>query len=162
MLHFTDIVPLATPCVSLIFVKNVLGFVTAALLTDILRERLGRVCTLNIAQSTIALGYILVVATAPSPVIVFALFFVGFGMVVNIIMDNTFCDILDNETNTMLAGPHGSYGVGGTIGYLIATALVTQARTVWSRYSFGPSAWGSGKYEYELYDSIWSRLVLCM
>jgi fucose permease len=36
----------------------------------------------------------------------------------------------------MLGILHGSYGIGGTTGPLIATALVTVANAVWSRYYF--------------------------
>lgn len=36
----------------------------------------------------------------------------------------------------MLGAMHGSYGIGGTIGPIIATTIVTVGHTVWSRYYF--------------------------
>lgn len=36
----------------------------------------------------------------------------------------------------MLGAMHGSYGIGGTVGPLIATSLVTAGHAVWSRYYF--------------------------
>lgn len=36
----------------------------------------------------------------------------------------------------MLGAMHGSYGIGGTVGPLIATSLVTAGNAIWSRYYF--------------------------
>lgn len=78
-------------------------------------------------------GYIPIVATAPFGVVAVSFFFVGFGLAVNVAMGNIFCGSLQDGT-FMLGLMHGSYGVGGTTGPLIATALVTVAGAVWSRY----------------------------
>ena len=119
--------------VSLIFVGNAIGFITAAVFLDSLRERLGRAKTLAFAQLLMLAGYIPVVCTAPFPVIVVSFFLVGFGMSVNLANCNLFCGSLQSAT-TALGAMHGSYGIGGTIGPLIATAIVTLGGTVWSRY----------------------------
>ncbi|KAK0636830.1 major facilitator superfamily domain-containing protein [Bombardia bombarda] len=119
--------------VSLIFVGNAIGFITAALFIDGTRERLGRAKTMALAQLFLAAGYVPMVCTAPFPVVVLSFFLVGFGMSFNLAMGNVFCGSLRNGT-TALGMMHGAYGLGGTVGPLIATTLVTVAHTVWSRY----------------------------
>lgn len=56
----------------------------------------------------------------------------GLGMAVNLSLNNVFCANLVNSTTT-LGAFHGSYGIGGTVGPLIATAMVTHG-VVWSRF----------------------------
>ncbi|KAK3490278.1 major facilitator superfamily domain-containing protein [Neurospora hispaniola] len=119
--------------VSLIFVGNALGFIAGAFFVDAIRERLGRAKTLAVGQGLISLGYIPMIATAPYPAIVVSFFFVGFGMSINLAMGNVFCGSLSNST-TALSMMHGSYGIGGTVGPLLATAMVTVFEVVWSRY----------------------------
>ncbi|KAK3955937.1 major facilitator superfamily domain-containing protein [Pseudoneurospora amorphoporcata] len=130
--------------VSLIFVGNALGFIAGAFFVDAIRERLGRAKTLAVGQGLISLGYIPMVATAPYPAIVVSFFFVGFGMSINLAMGNVFCGSLSNST-TALSMMHGSYGIGGTVGPLLATSLVTVFGVIWSRYyalSLGLAALG--------------------
>lgn len=119
--------------VSLIFVGQALGFVAAALLLDTLRAKLGRARLLGLGQAMMTLAYVPLVASAPFVLVVFAFFFVGFGIAVNVAMGNTFCGGLHNGT-LMLGLLHGCYGVGGIAGPLIATALVTVAHATWARY----------------------------
>ncbi|KAK3943346.1 putative mfs efflux protein [Diplogelasinospora grovesii] len=121
--------------VSLIFVGNALGFITAALFIDGIRERLGRAKAFALSQLIQAGGYVILCSTAPFPAIPLGFFLVGFGMSLYLAMGNVFCGSLRNGT-TALGIMHGSYGIGGTIGPLIATALVTVAKTIWSRYYF--------------------------
>jgi len=116
-----------------VFVGNAFGFITAALFLDSMRQQLGRAKTLVLAQALIGVGYIPVVIAAPFPAIVISFFMIGFGMSANIAMGNTFCGSLRDGT-TLLGGMHGAYGLGGTIGPLVATAIVTVADAVWSRY----------------------------
>lgn len=118
---------------SLIFVGQAMGFAAAALTIDTLRARLGRARLLGLAQALFAFAYVPLVATAPFPCIVISFFFVGFGSATNIAMGNIFCGSLQNGT-FMLGLLHGSYGIGGTLGPLLATALVTVAGAIWSRY----------------------------
>lgn len=59
-------------------------------------------------------------------------FFLGFGMAMTLALHQVFVANLAN--NTMLLGTyHGSYGLGGTIAPLIATAMVSHG-LVWSRF----------------------------
>lgn len=119
--------------VSLIFVGQALGFVAAAILLDALRARLGRAKLLGLGQGLMTCAYIPLVATAPFVVVVLSFFFVGFGIAINVAMGNVFCGVLQNST-VLLGLLHGSYGIGGVTGPLIATALVTAAGALWSRY----------------------------
>lgn len=121
--------------VSLIFVGNALGFILAAGFIDLMRERLGRSKTLMISQLIMTAGYIPLVCTAPFPVIVVSFFLTGFGMSINLAITNHFGGSMRN--NTAVYGVlHGNYGVGGTVGPLIATSIVTAAHALWSRFYF--------------------------
>lgn len=119
--------------VSLIFVTNAVGFISAAFCVDALRARFGRARTLIFSQSLMLTGYVMMVSAPPFPVVVVAYFFLGLGMAINLAMGNVFAANLHNGTK-MLGIMHGSYGIGGTIGPLIATAMVTQGHLVWNRY----------------------------
>ncbi|KAI0132085.1 major facilitator superfamily domain-containing protein [Xylariales sp. AK1849] len=119
--------------VSLIFVGVALGFILAVPCIDPLSARLGRAKTLALSTTLIASGYVPIVCTAPFPVIVISFFLVGFGYAFNLSIGNVFCANLQNGA-TMLGAMHGSYGIGGTVGPLIATAMVTAGNTLWSRY----------------------------
>ncbi|KAK1249502.1 hypothetical protein MKX07_003018 [Trichoderma sp. CBMAI-0711] len=144
--------------VSLIFVGQALGFVFAAVLLDTLRAKLGRARLLAIGQMLMGCAYIPLVAAAPFGVVVAAFFFVGLGIAINVAMGNIFCGSLQNST-VMLGLLHGSYGVGGTSGPLIATALVTVAHASWNHYyiltmgisflTMGLSAWAFWRFERE-------------
>jgi fucose permease len=119
--------------VSLIFVTNAVGFILAAFIVDPLRSRLGRAKTLMIAQALMACGYIPIVCTSPFPAIIISFFFLGLGIAINLAIGNVFCANLHNGTK-MLGAMHGSYGIGGTIGPLIATTMVTSGGFLFSRY----------------------------
>jgi fucose permease len=86
-----------------------------------------------IAQTLMTIGYVAIVCTPPFPVMVASFFFLGLGMAFNLAMGNVFAANLQNGT-TMLGSMHGAYGLGGTIGPLIATAMVTSGHLIWSRY----------------------------
>ncbi|KAI9158215.1 Bypass of stop codon protein 6 [Paramyrothecium foliicola] len=119
--------------VSLIFVGQSLGFIFAAVFLDTLRAKLGRAKLMGLAQVLLILGFVPIVATAPFAVVACSFFFVGVGLAINVANGNTFCGSLQNGT-IMLGLLHGSYGIGGTTGPLMATALVTVAHAIWSRY----------------------------
>ncbi|PTB66703.1 MFS general substrate transporter [Trichoderma citrinoviride] len=144
--------------VSLIFVGQALGFVFAAIFLDTLRAKLGRAKLLGLGQMAMGCAYIPLVAAAPFGVVVAAFFFVGLGIAINVAMGNIFCGSLQNST-VMLGLLHGSYGIGGTSGPLIATALVTVAHTSWNHYyaitlgmgflTMALSAWAFWRFERE-------------
>ncbi|KAF5022079.1 hypothetical protein F66182_5877 [Fusarium sp. NRRL 66182] len=145
--------------VSLIFVGQAIGFITAAVFLDVLRAKLGRGKLLGLSQALVTLAYIPIICGAPFPVVVFSFFFIGFSGSVTVAIANLFCGGLQRGT-FMLGLLHGSYGIGGTVGPLIATALVTAANTVWTRYyiltcavgvcTFAMGMWSFWRYEKEL------------
>lgn len=120
---------------SLIFVGNAMGFIMAAAFIDLLRERLGRSKTLFISQAIMVAAYIPLVCTAPFPMIVVSFFLAGFGMSLNLAIANHFSGSMRNST-AVLGVMHGSYGVGATVGPLIATSIVAVAHAIWSRFYF--------------------------
>ncbi|KAK1972362.1 major facilitator superfamily transporter [Colletotrichum sublineola] len=125
--------------VSLIFIGNAFGFIFGAAFLESLRMRLGRARLLALAQTVITLAYAPILAHAPFPLVVVSFFMIGFGMSLTLAVNNVFCGSLRQAT-TALGFLHGAYGVGGTVGPLIVTALVTAARTRWSMYYVIPLA----------------------
>lgn len=121
--------------VSLIFIGQALGFVCAAVVIDAARARLGRAKTLALGEAALACGFIPLLCNAPWVVNVLSFFLVGYGIATSVSLGNIFCGGLRNGT-FCLGLMHGSYGIGGTMGPLIATALVTSVGAVWSRYYF--------------------------
>jgi fucose permease len=88
-----------------------------------------------ISQALIICGYIPIVCTAPFPAIICSFFLLGLGIAINLSLSNVFCANLHNAT-AALGVMHGCYGLGGTIGPLIATAMATTERLIFSRYYF--------------------------
>lgn len=109
--------------VSLIFVACAFGSIMAATVVDPMKRRLGRARTLCIGQLIMAVGYVpLLTTVAPFPAVVVGFFAVGLGEAINVAMGNTYCAGL--QQGTMALGiMHGSYGIGGISGPLIATAI---------------------------------------
>ncbi|KAH0541277.1 hypothetical protein FGG08_004201 [Glutinoglossum americanum] len=121
--------------VSLIFISNAIGFLSAALFTEALQDRLGRAKALMIAEALMLAGYLAILFMPPYAVVVVCFFLIGLGMAINLALNNVFISNLANSTS-MLGLFHGSYGVGGTIGPLIATAIASHSATHWNRYYF--------------------------
>lgn len=120
--------------VSLIFVTNAIGFISAAPSTQPLLARLGRAKTLLLAELIMMAGHIMLVCTPPFPVVVLSFLFTGLGQAINLALNNVFCANLANHS-IPLGLFHGSYGIGGTVGPLMATALVSTGRR-WSSFYF--------------------------
>lgn len=111
--------------VSLIFISNALGFILAAPLVQAIEHRFGRARTYISAGTLIAMGNITIICKPPFPVVVASFFLLGFGMALNLALNNVFCANLVNGT-VILGLMHGTYGVGGTIAPLMATAMVSR------------------------------------
>ena len=120
--------------VSLIFVTNAIGFISAAPITHALQARLSRAKMLVLGESLMVAAYIMLVCTPPFPVVVLSFFFIGLGIAFGLSLNNVFCANLANST-MVLGAFHGSYGIGGTIGPLMATVLVSHGRK-WSTFYF--------------------------
>ncbi|KAI9730742.1 MAG: hypothetical protein M1834_005711 [Cirrosporium novae-zelandiae] len=118
--------------VSLIFVAQAIGFIVAAPITSTIEMRIGRAKSFMLAEVSMCLAYIIILCTPPFPVTVVGYFLVGFGLAVNLALNNVFCANLAKNTIT-LGALHGFYGVGGTIGPLIGTSLVSHGAR-WSYF----------------------------
>ncbi|KAK4989545.1 hypothetical protein LTR50_003152 [Elasticomyces elasticus] len=118
--------------VSLIFVANAIGFIATAFFSDALVERLGRARTLMISEAICIAGYTILGCTPPFPVIAIAFFLLGVGISINLAINNVFCSNLANST-VVLGAAHGSYGLGGIMGPIVATALASKG-ILWSRF----------------------------
>ncbi len=119
--------------VSLIFVASAFGAIMAATVADPMKRRLGRARTLCLAQLMMAVGYVPMLASqrAPFPAVVVGFFVVGLGEAINVAIGNTFCASL-RQTTLALGIMHGSYGIGGISGPLVATAVVVASGGVLS------------------------------
>ncbi|KAG0652901.1 hypothetical protein D0Z07_0436 [Hyphodiscus hymeniophilus] len=124
---------------SLIFVTNAVGFISAAVFVDALRAQIGRAKTLLFSTSLQIIGLVMIVCTPPFPVIVVSFLFLGLGEAIGLAIGNTFAANLHNATS-MLGAMHGSYGIGGTVAPLMATAMVTSGGLVFSRFYIIPLA----------------------
>jgi fucose permease len=118
--------------VSLIFVTQAAGFIGAAFFIQRLKSQIGQAKTYLCAQSLQILGFVMIASTPPYPVVVVAYFFIGWAMAISISLNNVYCANLADST-TILAVAQGAYGVGGTIGPFMATAMVSRG-ILWSRY----------------------------
>ncbi|KAF3385218.1 Bypass of stop codon protein 6 [Penicillium rolfsii] len=110
--------------VSLIFVTNALGFISAAPVTHALEHKLGRSKSYALAMSLLVVSYVVIICQPPFPVVVACFFLLGFGMALSLALSNVYCANLPNST-TALGCFHGSYGIGGTVAPLFATAMVS-------------------------------------
>ncbi|MCJ1280666.1 hypothetical protein MMC21_008496 [Puttea exsequens] len=110
--------------VSLIFITNALGFISAAPLVQAIQGRWGRARAYMFAACLMTLGYIALVCNPPFPVVVVSFLFLGFGMAMILAMNNVFIVNLVNGT-VILGAMHGCYGVGGVVSPLMATAMVS-------------------------------------
>ena len=120
--------------VSLIFVTNAVGFISAAPLIQAVQPRLGRARLLVLAQAIVASGYVILACRPPFPLVVAAFFLLGLGIASQLAPNNMFCANLANST-TCLGFFHGSYGIGGTVGPLMATGLVTSGHA-WNTFYY--------------------------
>lgn len=126
--------------VSLIFVTNALGFILAAPCTHFLETRLGRARSYALSLTMVAIAHGTMIAKPPFPVVVTCFFFIGFGLAVNLALNNVFCANLANNT-AVLGALHGGYGIGGTIAPLAATAIAASGIR-WSTFYVIPLAFG--------------------
>ena len=118
--------------VSLIFVTNAIGFLTAAFVVDLVVSKLGRQRTLILSELIMSIGFVGIVAPSPFPVVVVAFLLIGFSTSMLLAVCNVFCVNLA-KSSIILGLVHGSYGLGGIFGPIIATALVSRG-VYWSRY----------------------------
>jgi len=110
--------------VSLIFVTNAFGFISAAPVTHAIENKFGRSKSYALAMSLLAISYIVIICQPPFPVVVVCFFPLGFGLALSLALSNVYCANLANST-TSLSWLHGGYGIGGTVAPLFATAMAS-------------------------------------
>jgi fucose permease len=118
--------------VSLIFITQAVGFILSVFFNDAILSRLGRAKSMMLGELLMATGYVMVVCDPPFAVVTIAYVFVGFGYSIGLALANVFCANLADST-VILGIAHGCYGIGGVIGPIIATVIVTHGLN-WSRY----------------------------
>lgn len=118
--------------VSIIWIANALGFILCAFSTDFISGRLGRSRSLMLSEAILITAYVVIACPVPYPVVVVAYLVLGFGEALNLALNNVFTSNLANPT-VILGGAHGSYGVGGILGPIVATGLVSTG-IHWSRF----------------------------
>ncbi|KAL9113778.1 MAG: hypothetical protein Q9227_002223 [Pyrenula ochraceoflavens] len=151
---------------SLIFVTTAIGFILVAPITHVIDNRIGRGKFYLLGEGARSLAYIIIACEPPFPVVVASFFLVGFGIAVNLALSNVFFSNLVNAT-IMLGFLHGAYGIGGTVGPLIATALVSHG-VQWSFFYLIPlfvtltagafTGWAFWAYERDLPAPLLSSL----
>ncbi|KAF1831011.1 MFS general substrate transporter [Decorospora gaudefroyi] len=119
---------------SLVFVGNAIGFITAAFFTNMILGKFGRAKTLIFAELVQLSAYTVLVCTPPYPLVVVAFFLLGYGASINLALNNVFC-ANTQPPSVILGAAHGSYGVGGIVAPIIGTAIVSQG-ALWSRFYF--------------------------
>ncbi|KAJ5713309.1 uncharacterized protein N7483_010490 [Penicillium malachiteum] len=110
--------------VSMIFVGNALGFILAAPVTHYIDQKLGRARSYTFSMFTLAVAYIIIACQPPFPVVAVSFFLLGFGVALQLTLNNTYCANLPNST-TALGLVCGAYGIGGTVAPLFATAMAS-------------------------------------
>ncbi|CAG5163727.1 uncharacterized protein ALTATR162_LOCUS6530 [Alternaria atra] len=119
---------------SLVFVGNAIGFISAAFFTNMILGKFGRAKTLIFAELIQLSAYIILVCTPPYPLVVVSFFLLGFGAAINLALNNVYC-ANTHPPSVILGLAHGSYGVGGIVAPIIGTAIVSQG-VLWSRFYF--------------------------
>lgn len=135
-----------------------MGFISAAFSVDVMRAHLGRARTMMLANGTLAVAFLAIICTPPFPVVVASFFLLGLGFASNLALGNVFTGNLQNSTQ-LFGIMHGCYGIGGTLGPLVATAMVTSGGLIWSRFyiltlaiaafNIGFTGWSFWHYEKE-------------
>jgi fucose permease len=120
--------------ISLIFVANAAGFIVAAFVTNRLNARLSRSKVLMLGMLTTVVAYLLLVCTPPFALVVTSFFLAGLGNALCLALTNGWIAGLVNAT-VLLGLSHASYGIGGILGPLVATAIVGSGRR-WSVFYF--------------------------
>lgn len=118
--------------VSLIWITNALGFVLSAFFNDAICARLGRARSLMVSEFCMMAAYVIISCTPPFPAVVVAYLIMGFGNALNLALNNVFCANLADST-VILGCSHGSYGIGGIVAPILATAMVNSG-ILWSRF----------------------------
>lgn len=121
--------------VSLLFLTSFLGYMAAALSSNLIHYHFGQRGVAIIAPLSRLIGYVVMALHPPYPVLPVALLFPGFGNGLEDSAWNVFVGELQHA-NQLLGIMHGAYGAGATIAPLIATTMVTRAQPKLQWYAY--------------------------
>lgn len=118
---------------SLVFLAPFVGYLIAALSNNLIHHHLGQRGVAVLGPLFRLVGYIPLAFHPPYPALPVVMLFPGFG---NGLEDSAWNAWIGNmhSANELLGFLHGAYGLGATIGPLIATAMVTKSNLQW--YAF--------------------------
>ncbi|RAH40377.1 putative MFS efflux transporter [Aspergillus brunneoviolaceus CBS 621.78] len=120
--------------------------------------KLGRAKCYALSMSLLVAGFVIIICKPPFPAVVASFFLLGLGMAVCLALNNVYCANLANST-AALGGLHGSYGVGGVVGPLVATAMASHGvrwslfyciNLALSLFNLAFAVWSFANYEKEL------------
>ncbi|KAK3371458.1 major facilitator superfamily domain-containing protein [Lasiosphaeria ovina] len=121
--------------VSLVFLAPFVGYLVASLVNGMVHHYAGQRGVAVMASFSRVAGLLTLVFHPPYPVLPVAMLFVGFG---NGLEDSAWNAWVGNmhNANELLGIMHGAYGLGATIGPLIATAMITKGGLQWYTYYY--------------------------
>lgn len=119
--------------VSLLFLSPFIGYLFAALSNNLVHHHFGQRGIAFLGPLCRLAGYVALCLHPPYPALPVVMLFPGFG---NGLEDSAWNAWIGNmqNANEILGFLHGAYGLGATIGPLIATAMVTHGNLPW--YTF--------------------------
>lgn len=119
--------------ISLVFLVPFLGYLCAAMCNNLIHYHVGQRGVAIIAPLCRLAGYIPISFHPPFAVLPVVMLFPGFGSGLEDSAWNAWVGNMQNA-NELLGLLHGAYGLGATIGPLVATAMVTKGGLPW--YTF--------------------------
>ncbi|OAX85451.1 hypothetical protein ACJ72_00177 [Emergomyces africanus] len=130
--------------ISLIFLSPLAGYITSALVNNMLHMRFGQRGPALLSPATHVIAYVIVCLHPPYPVLVIAFIIAGFANGLADAAWNAWVGGMANA-NELLGLLHGSYGLGALLAPTIATSLITKAG--WQWYEFYYLVAGSAFFE---------------
>ncbi|PGH14102.1 hypothetical protein AJ79_03219 [Helicocarpus griseus UAMH5409] len=121
--------------VSLVFLSPLAGYVTSALLNNMLHMRFGQRGPAVLGPLAHIIAYVIVFLHPPYPVLVVAFIIAGFGNGLADAAWNAWIGGMANA-NELLGLVHGSYGLGALLAPMIATSLITKANWQWFEFYY--------------------------
>ncbi|KAK3905622.1 major facilitator superfamily domain-containing protein [Staphylotrichum tortipilum] len=121
--------------VSLVFLAPFIGYLLAALLNNLIHHHLGQRGIAVLGPACRLVGIVPLVFHPPYPALPVIVLFTGFG---NGIEDSAWNAWVGNmhRANELLGFLHGAYGLGATIGPLVATAMIAKGGLPWYRFYY--------------------------
>ena len=119
--------------VSLVFLSPLVGYTASAVLNNSIHMTFGQRGVAFIAPGVRIIAYVIISQHPPYPALVIAFILAGFSNGLEDAAWNAWMGIMQNA-NEILGFLHAAFGLGATLGPLIATTMVTKAHLGW--YTF--------------------------